>query len=231
MLDKARSDVTTAKATIKVARFDAQRSQAMRGYETIVAPYDGVITRRNVDVGDLTRPGTQGEPLFTVVRDDLVRISVSVPEMYATEVDPGDRVLIRLQATPGKDFEGKVARTSWTLDVKNRTLRTEIDVANTKGTLRPGLYAYATIIVEEHTNALTVPSSAVVRQDSQTYCVAVANGKAERKTVKLGFDDGTSAEILSGLQGDETIVRAYATGLTDGQPVEAAVSEAAKAKS
>ena len=80
--------------------------------------------------------------------------------------------------SPAKDFEGKVTRTSWTLDAKNRTLRTEIDVPNPEGTLRPGLYAYATIIVEEHPDALSVPTSALVRQDSQTYCVAVVDGKA-----------------------------------------------------
>jgi HlyD family secretion protein len=230
MLDKARSDVTTATVTIKVARFDAQGAQALRGYATIVAPYDGVITRRNVDVGDLTTPGTQGQPLFVVARDDVVRITVSVPEMYATEVDPGDRVLVRLQALSGRDFEGKVTRTSWTLDAKNRTLRTEIDVPNPKGTLRPGLYAYATVVVEEHADALTVPTSALVRQDSQTYCVVVANGKAVRKPVTLGLEDGTRAEILSGLQGDETIVKAYASSLSDGQSVAVIEPETAKVK-
>jgi multidrug efflux pump subunit AcrA (membrane-fusion protein) len=231
MLDKARSDVTAAAASIKVARFDAQRVQATRGYATIVAPYDGVITRRQVDVGDLTTPGTQGEPLFVVARDDLVRITVSVPEMYATEVDPGDRVLVRLQAVAGKEFEGTVSRTSWTLDARNRTLRTEIDVPNPKGTLRPGLYAYATLIVEEHADALTVPSTAVVRQDSQTYCVAVADGRAARKPVKVGLDDGTKAEILSGLDENEQIVKAYASSLADGQPVAVIVPEPAKGKS
>ena len=138
MLDKARSDVDGRTASIKVARADAHHVQACEDYATIVAPYDGVITRRNVDVGDLTEPGSQGQPLFIVARDDLVRISVSVPEMYATEVDPGDRVVIRLQALAGRDFEGKVTRTSWTLDAKNRTLRTEIDVPNPEGTAPPG---------------------------------------------------------------------------------------------
>jgi RND family efflux transporter MFP subunit len=231
MRDKARSDVTAATATIKVARFDARRTEAMRGYATIVAPYDGVITRRHVDVGDLTTPGTQGDPIFTIARDDLVRITVNVAEMYATEVDPRDRALIRLQAVAGKDFEGKVTRTSWTLDARNRTLRTEIDVPNPKGTLRPGLYAYATLVVEEHADALTVPASAVVRQDSQTYCVAVADGRAVRRPVAVGLSDGTKAEILSGLRGDEAIVKAYASSLADGQSVAVIAPEPAKGKS
>ena len=202
----------------------------MRDYATIVAPYDGVITQRNVDVGDLTEPGTQGQPLFIVARDDLVRITVSVPEMYATEVEAGDRVLIRLQALSGRDFEGKVTRTSWTLDAKNRTLRTEIDVPNPKGTLRPGLYAYATVVVEEHADALSVPTSALVRQDSKTYCVAVTDGQAVRKPVVVGLDDGTRAEILSGLQGNEAIVKANASSLVDGQSVSVIEPETAKVK-
>ena len=231
MLEKARSDVRAAAASIKVARSEARRVQAMREYEKIVAPYDGVVTHRHVDVGDLTQPGTQGQPLFVVARDDLVRITVSVPEMYATEVEAGDRVLIRLQALAGRNFEGTVTRTSWTLDVKNRTLRTEIDVPNPKGRLRPGLYAYATIVVEEHPGALTVPTSAVVRQDSRTYCVAVASGKAILKPVTLGLEEAKSCEVVSGLQGDELIVKAYASSLQDGQPVEVILPEAAKVKS
>ena len=189
-----------------------------------------MITRRNVHVGDLTEPGTQGQPLFIVARDDLVRITVSVPEMYATEVEAGDRVLVRLQALSGRDFEGKVTRTSWTLDVKNRTLRTEIDVPNPKGTLRPGLYAYATVVVEEHADALSVPTSALIRQDSKTYCVAVTDGRAVRKPVVVGLDDGTRAEILSGLQGTEAIVKAYASSLADGQSVAVIEPETAKVK-
>jgi HlyD family secretion protein len=222
MLDKARSDVTAAAASIKVARFDAQRIQAMRSYATIVAPYDGVVTRRNVDVGDLTAPGIQGQALFTVARDDLVRIAVSVPEMYATAVDPRDRVLIRLQALAGKDFEGKVTRTSWTLDAKNRTLRTEIDVPNPGGTLRPGLYAYATVIVEEHPDVLTVPATAVVSEKDKSYCVAVVEGKAVRRPIEVGLSDGTRTEVVSGLKGNEAVVKANAASFTDGQPIEPA---------
>jgi RND family efflux transporter MFP subunit len=220
MLEKAQSDVTAATASVKVARHDARRIQVLRDYETIVAPYDGVITRRHVDVGDLTEPGNHGGSLFTIDRDDIVRIVVSVPEMYATEVDIGDRALIRLQAIAGKEFEGTVTRTSWTLDSKTRTLRAEIDIKNPTGTLRPGLYAYVTIIVDEHKGALCVPSTALVKEDSKTFCVVVANGKAKRTPVVLGLDDGTRAEIISGLTGDEDIVKAYASSLVQDQAVQ-----------
>jgi RND family efflux transporter MFP subunit len=150
--------------------------------------------------------------------------------MYATEVQAGDRVMIRLQALAAREFEGKVARTSWMLDSKNRTLHTEIDVPNPNSVLRPGLYAYATLVVEERTGALVVPSAALVWQDARTYCVAVADGIAVRKPVVVGLDDGSLAEILSGLQETDTIVKAYATSLADGQAVSVIHPETAKAK-
>ncbi len=220
MLEKARADVIAAQASVKVARSDAYRVQRLRQYATIVAPYHGVITRRHVDVGDLTEPGNHGEPLFVIARDDIVRITVNVPEMFATEVEPGDRVLIRLQAIAGRNFEAKVTRTSWMLDAKNRSLRAEIDVPNPKGFLRPGLYAYATIVVDEHANVLCIPTSALIRQDPNVFCVVVKEGQAVRKLVTVGLDDGTRAEILSGLSGDNRIVKAYASSLIDGQRVE-----------
>ena len=230
LLDKARADVTAAAASIQVARSDARHTQALRAFATIVAPYDGVVTHRDIDVGDLTQPGAQGPPLFTMARYDLVRIIVSVPEMYAAAVNPGARALIRLQALDGKEVEGKVARTSWSLDPRNRTLRAEIDLPNPLGSLRPGLYAHAVITVDEHQNALSVPSTALVRQDARVFCVAIVDGQCMRKTVTPGLDDGTHAEILSGLQGGELIVKALATSLTDGQPVTATEPEVSEAK-
>jgi len=219
MLDLARANVFAATASIKVARFDADHALATRSYATIVAPYSGRITGRNVNVGDLTEEGTHGKPLFIVARDDVVRVTLSVPEMYADAVDPGDQAVIQVQALDGKVIEGKVTRTSWMLDDKSRTLRTEIDVPNPEGKLRPGLYVNATIIVDEHLNVLTVPATAVVRADSRTFCVNVAAGRAVWKPVKLGLDDGTRVEILSGLQENEAIVRANPSSLIDGQAV------------
>jgi HlyD family secretion protein len=199
---------------------DETRSKLRASESTRDEVYAQVKSAESADVGDLTEPGSHGEPLFIVARDDIVRITVSVPEMFATEVETGDRVLIRLQALSGRDFEAKVTRTSWMLDAKNRTLRTEIDVPNRKGVLRPGLYAHATIVVEEHAGVLSVPTSALVRTDSNTYCVAVTGGEAIREPVTVGLDDGTRAEILSGLSGEEQIVKAYASSLVDGQRVE-----------
>ena len=102
-----------------------------------------------------------------MARSDIVTIAVDVPEMFAAEVNPGDRASVKLQAMNGRTVEGKVTRISWALDPKTRTLRVEIDIPNPGGTLRPGLYAYATVIVEEHPDVLTVPATAVVEREGQ----------------------------------------------------------------
>lgn len=220
-LDKARSDVLAAAASIEVARSEARHAEAMLGYARIEAPFDGVITRRNVDTGHLTRPGSEAAPLFIAARTDIVTIAVDIPETYSTDVNPGDHAVVKLQAMKGRSVEGKVTRTAWALDPKTRTIRTEIDIPNPGGKLRPGLYAYATVIVEEHQDVLTIPTSAVVLDKDKAFCVVVADGKAVRKPIETGLSDGTRTEVLSGLEGVEAVVKANAASLIDGQPVKA----------
>jgi HlyD family secretion protein len=219
-LDQARSDVVAAAAAIDVAREDARRVEALLAYTRIEAPFDGIVTARNVDTGQLTRPGSDSDPLFILNRSDIVTIAIDVPETFATEVNPGDRATIELQAMKGKTVEGTVTRTAWALDPRTRTLRVEIDIPNPGGKLRPGLYAYATVIAEEHPGVLTVPTTALVRDKDKTTCVLVVAGKAVRRPVEVGLTDATRAEVVSGLDGSEAVVKAYAATLTDGQPVD-----------
>jgi RND family efflux transporter MFP subunit len=198
----------------------------MLGYARIEAPFDGIITRRNVHTGHLTRPGADSAPLFVAARSDILRIAVDIPETYATDVNPGDRALIKLQALKGRIVEGKVTRTAWALDPKTRTIRTEIDIPNPGGKLRPGLYAYATVIVEEHKDVLTIPTTAVVQDQEKSFCVTVEEGKAVRKLVGTGLSDGTLTEVVSGLDGSEFVVKANSTSLSDGQAVKVQVQTA-----
>ncbi|WP_165231604.1 efflux RND transporter periplasmic adaptor subunit [Aquisphaera insulae] len=218
-LVKARSDVQTATSHIDVARFEAEHAEAMAGYMKIRAPFDGVITRRAVDTGHLTTPGASGELLFIIVRSDIVTITVGVPENDAPYVNPGDRALVRLQAMEGKTFQGEVTRTAWALDATTRTLQTEIDLPNADDVLRPGLYAYVTIVSEEHKDALTVPATAIVAEGGRNFCVIVEGGHATRREVKLGLSDGKRTEIVSGIREGELVVEANAGSLADGQSV------------
>lgn len=230
MEDKARADIVAAVAHVQVTRAVAQRSDAMLSYSKIEAPFDGVVTRRNVDPGWLTTAGATGEPLFVVARSDPLTITLGVPELDAPFVNVGDPARVRVQALDGRTFEGKVTRTAWAIDTPTRTLRAEIDLANDAGTLRAGLYAYVSIIAEEHPNALVVPTSALFKEGAQSFLVVVTSGKAARREVKVGIVDGDRAEVLSGLKGDETIVGANAAALTDGQTVESIRAESAQAK-
>ena len=207
-LDQARSDVVAAAAAIEVAKEDVRRVEAMLGYTKIEAPFDGIVTHRNVDTGQLTRPGSDADPLFVVARSDIVTITVDVPEMFAVAVEPGNRATIALQAMKGRTVEGTVTRTSWSLDPRTRTLRVEIDIPNPGGTLRPGLYAYATVIAEEHKDVLTVPATALVQEKDKAYCVVVVAGKAVRRPIAVGLSDGTKTEVVSGLDGSEKVVKA-----------------------
>jgi RND family efflux transporter MFP subunit len=227
-LDKARSDVVAAAASIDVARSEARHAEAMLGYAKIEAPYDGIITRRNVDTGHLTRPGSDAPPLFVAARTDVVTIVVDVPETYSTDVDKGDRATVKLQAMKGRTVEGTVTRTAWALDPKTRTIRTEVDIPNPGGKLRPGLYAYATVIVEEHKDVLTIPTTAVVQDKDKAFCVVVVDGKAIRKPIETALSDGSRTEVVSGLEGTELVVKANAVSLGDGQAVKV-IEEAAKA--
>jgi HlyD family secretion protein len=226
-LDKARADVVAAAASIEVARSEARHAEAILGYSRIEAPFDGIITRRNVDTGHLTRSGSDAPPLFVAARTDVVTIVVHIPETYATEVNKGDRATVKLQAMKGRIVEGTVTRTAWALDPKTRTILTEIDIPNPGGKLRPGLYAYATVIVAEHKDVLTIPTTAVVQDKDKAFCVTVVAGKAVRKAIETGLIDGARTEVVSGLGESELVVKANAASLGDGQDVKVP-QEAAK---
>jgi RND family efflux transporter MFP subunit len=221
-LDQARADVVAAQSNVKVAQEDAHRLEALLTYTKIVAPFDGIITRRNVDTGHLMRSGTDVPELFVVARSDLVTVTIHIPEMYSTEVEPGKRALIKVQAMRGRTVEGKVTRTSWALDPKTRTIRTEIDIPNPGDTLRPGLYVYATVILEEHKDVLTVPTAAIVKRDDKPFCVVAAQGKAHWAPIVTGLDDGTLTEIVSGVKETDEVVKAGSGSLQEGQAIEAA---------
>jgi HlyD family secretion protein len=220
--DQADSDLGAAAAAIEVAKEDVRHAESLLGFARIEAPFDGIVTLRNVNTGDLTKPGADQPPLFIVARSDIVTIRVNVPEAFATAVNPGDRALVRLPEMKDKTREGNVSRHSWALDPKTRTIRVEIDIPNPGGTLLPGLYAYATLIVEEHPNVLTVPATAVVNEKDKSYCVAVVDGRAVHRPIVLGLSDGTLVEVVTGLDASELIVKANAASLTDGQPIAVA---------
>ena len=238
--EKAKTDALVADAHLEVARKNYDQAKTLLQYRLIAAPFDGVVTQRNVDTGHFVQPATgpKGEALFVVMRTDIMRIRVNVPEADANWVSNGAPARIRIPVLKSYTVAGKVARTSWSLDRATRTLLAEIDVPDPGGKLRPGMYAYATLTAERP-NVWTLPASAIVTtgdvtQGYQTFCVIVENGKAWRTDLEIGARDGQRVEVLrkqarsskpgaetpwQDITGKEEVVSSNSSSLLDGQPV------------
>jgi RND family efflux transporter MFP subunit len=202
-----------------VAEADRDQSKAMFGYARVTAPFDGTVSVRNVNKGHFllaAAGGNKGEPLFTVVSADTVRVFVDVPEADAGLVRDGTEAKVRVPSL-GREVDGTVTRASGVIDPKTRTLRAEIDLPNKDGMLRPGVYVFATLVVKRE-GVLTLPASAVVTGDSGAYCFRVEGGKAVRTPVQTGLSGGGLVEVLKGVTGGEEVA-ANAGVLKDGQEV------------
>lgn len=218
---KVKADEVAAQARAKVAQADFDHTKTMLDYAIIRAPYDGVVTERKVDSGHFVRPPQGGaKPLFIVASVDVVRVVVEVPEKEAALVTVGAEALVNVAALTGGKIKGKVTRTAWALDFGTRTLRTEIDLPNKNGLLRPGLYTTVQITLKETPKTLTIPFKAVVHDKDRTYCCSVAAGKIVRHEITLGLRAGDEVEVLTGLKGTEAVVREFAATLKEGQAVE-----------
>jgi RND family efflux transporter MFP subunit len=222
---KTKADLNSAEAKRQIAEAELQRVESMCEYLVIRAPYDGVITERNFDLGALIQASKSSEdkPLFTIVQTDKIRVFLDVPETDAALVEQGRKATIKVPSLGGRVFEGTVTRTSWALQAGSRTLRSEIDVMNEAGVLRPGMYANVELTVAERQDVLTLPKAAVVILDGQSYCMAVsADGTVIRKAIKTGIRSATDIEITSGLDGSEDVITANAAAFKDGQKVQKA---------
>jgi RND family efflux transporter MFP subunit len=226
---KAKAGEAVAAARHGNAEADLSRVKALLQYTQIRAPYAGVVTERNISRGDFVQPAnmTTAKPLLAVARTDIVRIFVDVPEMDSPWVEAGRTGYVSVQALPDPIVKGKVTRTSWVLGA-NRTLRTELDLPNPSGLLRPGMYATAHIVLQERPDAYVLPLAAIVREGKQTFCWVAKGGQAVRSPITLGLQVGSEVEVASGLKGDELVVQSQIGALREGQPVEAAKAEGRK---
>jgi RND family efflux transporter MFP subunit len=230
---RSAADLAAAEARAKVAEADKERVAALLGYRQVRAPFAGFVTGRYVHTGHFLQPGgARPEPLFTVARLDPVRVFVEVPESAAPQANPGTPATVRVPALGGKEFAGSVTRTARVLASDTRTLRTEIDLPNPSGELRPGLYAVARIKATTP-DALLVPPAAVLFADETAYCFAVEGGKAVKLRVQVGRTDPAGVQLLAKrrasvnagdwtpVAGDEKVVVGNLGALADGQAVEA----------
>ncbi len=196
--DRAKVEVESAGVHLLVAQASEREARVQVDYGQIKAPYNGVITQRNVSPGDYLQPGagSGGRPLFVLEQTDPVRVFVGVPELASFFIHPEDTATIRLQAISGATRPGKVTRAAFSLDPSTRTLQTEIDVPNADDHLHPGWYVTVSIAIERK-GVWTLPSNAIALVGQQNYVVYLdVDGKPVRTPVIIGPSDDTHTEVL-----------------------------------
>lgn len=208
-VDNAVGDYEAKAATVKSAEANVRRLEELESFKHVYAPFSGVITRRNIDIGTLINAGNGGaqQELFTLAQTDPIRVYVNVPEMYSPSVRSGLGAYLDLTQYPGKNFQAKVVRTAEAIDPNTRTLLTEVDVPNKAGQLFPGGYAQVHLQVKVAASRVQVPVNALLfRSEGLRAVVVDSDHKTHLRSLTIGRDFGSTLEVLNGLQADDWIV-------------------------
>lgn len=224
--DAAQADQDVARAMTDVARRELEKLDELIKYAQLTAPFDGEVTQRNVDPGDLvhnaqTGSGKGERPLFLVSQLDKVRVRVYVPERDVPHTTVGDSVTITLQALPGEVFSGEISRVAGVLDEQTRTMMVEIDMDNSDRRMRPGMFGQASITLAPPGNSVTLPADAVhfdAEGNGYVYLVGASN-KVAIAEIQTGLDDGTQIEITDGLTSSDRVIGPLLHRLKAGQTV------------
>jgi RND family efflux transporter MFP subunit len=221
-VDQNNQNLSAQQANVQAATADVAQLEQQQHYEKIVAPFDGVVTQRHVNIGDLVNAGNSGTgaELFRVARISTMRVFVSVPEAYSQQITAGEPVQLTLTELPGDAFTGKVVRTDHAIDLNTRTLLVEVDLPNNSGKLMPGAYGQVHFKLQSPTHPLLVPSGTVLFQAAgpQVAVVDAAN-RIELRKVSIGRDLGNIVEIVSGIAAQDAIVANPPDYLVNGMSV------------
>jgi RND family efflux transporter MFP subunit len=221
-LDTSVSTYEADKATVASQTANVKRLEQLVAFEKVQAPFDGVITARNTDVGQLVNAGNGGaaQELFHLSSTDKLRIFISVPQMYSRAAIPGVNVDLTLPEAPGRHYTGQVARNTGVIDPATRTLLTEVDIDNTSGQLMPGAYAEVHLKLPAATAALVVPVTAMIFRSEGLQVAVVRDGdRVEMVHVTQGRDFGTEVEITSGITSSDSVIINTPDSLTSGTRV------------
>jgi RND family efflux transporter MFP subunit len=213
-VDAAAHNVTAQENVVKQLR-------QHRDYASVVAPFDGVITQRNVDVGSLVQGNaTSGTFMFEIMQEDVIRVSAYVPQDAAFGVAPGVDAVVRVPELPDREFPGKVTRIADALQPGTRTLLTEIDIPNPDGALSPGIYCTIEFHIPRKTPSLSMPADAIIFNRNGMQVAVVSDGSAAIRKVRVTRDLGTRVEVDTGIKaGDQVILNPPVT-LVDGSKVQ-----------
>ncbi len=200
----SKQDVDNLDAAMKVAKANYELAKTRLGYTRIIAPFPGIVTRRYLDQG--TYLASSSTPLFQLMFIDSVKILVNIQENDVPRVQKGTKAEIKVDAYGNKTFTGTVTRLADALDLSTRSMPVEIDIPNKDHLLKPGMFAAVTLVVGEHPDAVTIPTIAIQKDDTGPFVYVAENNVAKRKRLQLGIDQGTKTEILSGLDGSESVI-------------------------
>jgi RND family efflux transporter MFP subunit len=221
-VDQSNQNTAMLTATAQAAGADVQRLEQLQQFEKVCAPFDGIITSRNIDIGDLINAGSSGtgKEMFRIARIDRLRIFVNVPEDYSGSIKPGVTAKLSIAGFPGKEFPAKVARYAHAVDANSRTMRTELDIPNSNGALVPGAYASATFSLRSPVAPLILPSNTEIFQANGMQVGLVdKNNRVQLRNISVGRDFGTSVEVLSGLRPSDAVITNPSDSLTAGAQV------------
>jgi RND family efflux transporter MFP subunit len=219
--DQAVSNLSAVKAAAESSAANVRRLEQLQSFEKIYAPFDGIITARNTDIGALIDAGasTQPKELFHMAAIRTLRLYVSVPEVYSRAARPGAPATLTLDEFPGQIFRGTLVRNANSIDIASRTLLVEVDVDNPTGQLLPGAYVFVHLKLPDQTRSVTVPSNALIFRKEGLQVGLVRNGKVELVPVKISRDYGNSVEIVSGLHPTDAVIVDPSDSLVAGMSV------------
>lgn len=229
--DQATSDLNARRAAVSAQAANLRRLQQLQGFEKIYAPFDGVITARNTDIGDLIQAGENTTPLemFHLSAIDRLRVFVPVPEVYQSVLKSVKTVSISSDAYPRDRFTGTIARNSNAIDPLSRTLRVEVDIDNPKALLLPGAYVFVHLPLPADFQSLTIPSNALLFRREGLRVGVVRDGRVQLVPISIGHDYGDIVEVTAGLARADQVVLNPSDSLVSGTPVEIDTTPATEA--
>jgi len=220
-LDERRSAFAQAKANLAAADANTRRLEQLESFKRIIAPFDGIVTRRNIDVGGLVDAGNggSGRALFSLAQVDPLRIYVSVPQAYAAMIKQGQAVTVKQTELAGQIFQGVVARMAGAIDATTRTMQIEINIPNHDSKLLPGAYVEVSLPVVKSQSLVALPNTLLFRSEGPRVAIVDGTGHVKLQPVTIGRDLGKSIEILSGIGENDRLILNPSDSLADGDVV------------
>lgn len=228
--DQAVSDFNAKQSTANSAEANVHRLQKLQEFERVYAPFDGVITARDTDIGALVQNGNSPgqKDLFRLAAIDKLRVYVAVPEVYAAAAKTGETVTLTLDAFPGETFPGTIVRNSNSIDLISRTLNVEVDVDNPTGRLLPGAYAFVHLKIPGAAGAVTIPTNALLFRAEGLRVAVVHDGRVKLVPITVGHDYGSTVEVTSNLAAKDAVIADPSDSIMEGARVEIAEPSPAK---